>query len=824
MPDSSSRNNAGDSGLGASQRHQVRMVEAMFSQTMACLALLDRDGRFVRANAAFARQFRWDLDDLVGLHCADLVRTDPKIHATALELLGEVTRTRKPIQLIEHPMHAEANPLLPITFWNWRLEPLLDEQGEVEFLFCSLVDATEVRKLGQAKREHLDHVRFLESIHRVSRTIQATNDLEQMLSDVLDVVLSIFDCDRAILMRPCDPDAPTWSVPMERTKPAHPGAFARGLAMTMDADLARMLRVLLDSDGPMQFGPGTSQPVSRAVAERFGFKCFMSMAVYPKTGKPWQFGIQQCSHARVWTTEEVTLFAEIGRQIGAALTSVLMYNDVRAREREFRALAENSPDVIVRYDTACRRIYVNPEFERVNGLSSSQVLGKDPVQLSTELAPMADMFTQRLKSVIETGVTTKIDLAWDRDGKHNFWYVRAVPEFDADGHVVSVLTIWSDITDFKATEETIRKLNADLSATLQAIPDLLFDFDRNGTYLGVWANNPALLATQKDALLGRTVAEVLPAEAAAIVSASLAEADRDGSSFGNVMQLDLAQGTTWFELSVSKKADTGGPAARFIVLSRDVTARKQAEDAVRKLNQDLEQRVSERTAELEQANAELEAFSYSVSHDLRAPLAAIDGFSHLLTQKYEAQLDDEIRRYLDRIRANAVRMGHLIDDILNFSLTSRREMSMATVDMRELAHEVFEELRAATPQRSITLRLGELPPAKGDRAMIRQVLVNLLSNAVKYTAPRPDATIDVEGVADGERNTYRVTDNGVGFDMQYADKLFGVFQRLHGVAEFEGTGVGLAIVKRIVTRHGGQVAAVGKVNEGASVSFTLPPA
>jgi signal transduction histidine kinase len=257
-------------------------------------------------------------------------------------------------------------------------------------------------------------------------------------------------------------------------------------------------------------------------------------------------------------------------------------------------------------------------------------------------------------------------------------------------------------------------------------------------------------------------------------------------------------------------------------LERDIVARTQAEAEVIRLNAELEGRVQERTRALEAANKELESFSYSVSHDLRAPLRAIDGYSAMLTEDYDARLDAEGRRCLERIRSNAVRMGDLIDDMLDFSRMSRREMAVAEIDMKALAREVFDEVRQDAPGRDVMLKLGDLPPAHGDRAMIRQVLVNLISNSVKFSAPRSQGVIEIGGVAEGGENVYTVRDNGVGFDMEYADKLFGVFQRLHGAAEFPGTGIGLAIVKRIVERHGGWVRAEGRPGEGAIMTFALP--
>jgi light-regulated signal transduction histidine kinase (bacteriophytochrome) len=221
-------------------------------------------------------------------------------------------------------------------------------------------------------------------------------------------------------------------------------------------------------------------------------------------------------------------------------------------------------------------------------------------------------------------------------------------------------------------------------------------------------------------------------------------------------------------------------------------------------------------------NRELEAFSYSVSHDLRAPLRSVDGFAQMIEEDYAERLDDEGRRLLQVIRDSAREMGQLISDLLAFSRLSRKELKMGRIGMSELVEDVRQQVEQAETGRAIRWDLGELPPAFGDKATIRVVLINLLANAVKYTRPRREAAIGISGRLEGDAAVYSVTDNGAGFDMAYKDKLFGVFQRLHTTAEFEGTGIGLALVQRIVHRHGGRVWAEGKVNEGATFYFTLP--
>jgi PAS domain S-box-containing protein len=262
-----------------------------------------------------------------------------------------------------------------------------------------------------------------------------------------------------------------------------------------------------------------------------------------------------------------------------------------------------------------------------------------------------------------------------------------------------------------------------------------------------------------------------------------------------------------------------GIGAQMILLAiEDITERKKAEEEIKKLNEDLKHRAFE----LEAAYKELEAFSYSISHDLRNPLLVIGGFSRILLDRDSNHLDEKGQQFLNMIHSNAQKMLQLVDDLLTFSRSEHQQMKPSDIDMGELAKVVFEELKSIIPEQTQQLDIKTLPPARGDPSMIRQVFVNLLSNAIKFTRPKGAGVIEVGCMVEGNQDIYYVRDNGVGFDMQYADKLFGVFQRHPAVNEFEGTGVGLAIVQRIIHRHGGEVWAEGKVNEGATFYFSLP--
>ena len=269
----------------------------------------------------------------------------------------------------------------------------------------------------------------------------------------------------------------------------------------------------------------------------------------------------------------------------------------------------------------------------------------------------------------------------------------------------------------------------------------------------------------------------------------------------------------------SLRRDEHGQAVAILETSNDITDRKRREDQIQGLNQEL----ARRSADLESMNKELEAFAYSVSHDLRAPLRHMAGYTELLQKRVITALDDKSRRYIAMMLDAAKRMGTLIDDLLAFSRIGRAETQKTVVNLGQLAKEALSEVRQEAEGRDIAWKIGPLPDCYGDRSMLRLAFINLLSNAIKFTRTRPRAEIEI-GCADGNRPdvVVFVRDNGVGFDMKYANKLFGVFQRLHQSDTFEGTGIGLATVQRIIHRHGGEVWAEGFVDKGATFYFTTP--
>lgn len=272
----------------------------------------------------------------------------------------------------------------------------------------------------------------------------------------------------------------------------------------------------------------------------------------------------------------------------------------------------------------------------------------------------------------------------------------------------------------------------------------------------------------------------------------------------------------WFQLSVQPIPEG------VFVLSLDISERKHAEKEILKLNTELERRVRERTKQLEDINKELEAFTYSVSHDLRSPLRAIDGFSKIILEDYSNSLDAEGMRLLSIIRNNTLHMDHLITDLLSLSRVTRSELKLAPIDMNKMVNNVFNVILPGEQEKKYNIIIKDLPGCCGDASLLQQVWSNLISNAVKYSSPKENSTIEVNYITNKEDIIYYIKDNGVGFNPDYVHKLFGVFQRLHSASEFEGTGVGLAIVERIIHRHNGKVWGEGKINEGAVFYFSLP--
>lgn len=413
------------------------------------------------------------------------------------------------------------------------------------------------------------------------------------------------------------------------------------------------------------------------------------------------------------------------------------------------------------------------------------------------------------------------------DGVYRWFEARAIPLYASDGTVVQWFGANTDIHEQREMREALRSEKLRLEKMAAASPQLLHSVHStpdghvtfpyvSPAFVKLFGISAEKLAVDGFALLSLYHPDDMPA-----VQRSVEESAKNLAPWRHEWRVRVpGRGEVWIEGHSMPVLEPDGSVTWHGSLN-DITERKNAEQQIKTLNAELEQRVRLRTSELEAANRELEAFSYSVSHDLREPLRAMSGFSRALVEDFGDQLPAQARRYVDSIVGGAARMGRLIDDLLAFSRLARKPLRVRTVDTKALVDECLDALLSAEA-RETEIAVGALSPCQADPALLRQVFVNLLSNALKYSRNRdkPRVVVDCK-TGDAGETIYFVRDNGAGFDMRYAGKLFGVFQRLHRKDEFEGTGVGLAIVQRIVTRHGGRVWADSEPDRGATFSFTL---
>src|SRR6266478_5327613 len=697
--------------------------------------------------------------------------------------------------------------------------PVFSASGDVVQLVGTVMDVTERRR---AEEEHQAHLGFLESMDWVNRAMQGTNDLEQMMSDVLEVVLSVFNCDRAWLVHPCDPDAASWKVPMEHTRPEFPSAFALGRDLPVDSEIANVFQIVRASSSPVRFGQASDHPLPAETATRFGIQSMMGMAIHPKGDQPYMLGLHQCSYPRAWTPQEERLFQEIGRRLEDALTSLLMF---RGRGESERRLEEAQRISHVGYwerDLATNRYTWSDENYRIFGLRPQErSLSFDDVQALLHPADR-DMRAAAVAEALRGGRRYDVEYRVVRpDGEVRFVRSEGDVVRDEAGRLFRVFGTVQDITERKRGEQrrmaqhTVTHILSEAATLEEATPRILQAVcDCLAWDLG------ALWRHDREARVLRCV-EVWHPDSIAVPEFEAASREstlepgiglpgRVWSTREPVFIPDVVHDPDFLRAPVAGReglhATIGSQIGQFI-------ERKQAEDALHRAQAELAHVT--RVATLGELTA-------SIAHEINQPLAAVVNNATACVHWLAAQNLEEARQSAESVIADGHRAGEIIARIR--ALAKKAPSRKDWVDVNETILEVIALARSEVQSNGVSLRtrLGdELPLVLGDRIQLQQVILNLMINAIEAMNEISDAPREllISSVKhDSQSVLVSVRDSGPGLNPESLDRLFHAFY----TTKPHGMGMGLAISRSIVEAHGGRLWAAANVPHGAVFQFTLP--
>ncbi|MGE5619513.1 MAG: PAS domain S-box protein [Sphingomonadaceae bacterium] len=635
----------------------------------------------------------------------------------------------------------------------------------------------------------------LVGIEGVSRDVTERQLAEEGLRETRNYLEKLFNYANAPII--------VWDPDFKITRFNH--AFERLTGHSADEVIGRKLEILF---------PETSRRESLAKIARTLSGEYWESVEIPILRKDGDVRLALWNSANIYAGDGKTLLATIAQ--GQDITERKRAEEaLRESEERYRLLVDGAKGyAIFMLDPQGRVASWGTGAERVNGYLAEEVLGQ-PVSIFYTVEDIeAGRPERELAAAAEEGRCEKQGWRVRRDGSR-FWADTVTTALhDAEGRLRGYSSVTRDVTERKLAEEQLRKL----SRAVEQSPATVVITDTTGSIEYVNPRFTQLTGYTAEEAFGQNPRILKSGETPPEEYKRLWDTITAGGEWRGEFHNRKKNGELYWEYaSISPIRDGDGNITHFLAVKEDITERKRAEDEIRKLNGDL----TRRALELDAINRELESFSYSVSHDLRAPLRAIDGFSQALLDDYHDRLDEQGRHYLQRIRSASDRMDQLIDDMLSLARVTRSEMHREDVNLSAQAEAIAAELRRTQPERQVAFIIQPGVVAHGDARLLRVVLENLMENAWKFTSKHPTARIEFGVAEEGGEKVYFVSDDGAGFDMAYADKLFGAFQRLHAQTEFPGTGIGLATVQRIVHRHGGRIWARGEVEKGAEFYFTL---
>ncbi|HWQ65984.1 MAG TPA: PAS domain S-box protein [Methanospirillum sp.] len=508
--------------------------------------------------------------------------------------------------------------------------------------------------------------------------------------------------------------------------------------------------------------------------------------------------------------------------IRSLITNIIIEEKkVQESEQRYRNVIETQTELICRFRPDGVHIFVNDAYCRFFGKSSDDILGTQFIPgMPVEVISTVGTHFSSLTCEHPTGTQEQLVYAADGSLKWLQWNDKAI--YSPSGEVLEYQSVGRDITGLKHLQENLLASDLLYRSTINAMVDGVHVIDRTYTILlfnhgfDTWFEK---LGIEKGVIIGRNLFDIFP-----FLGDTIRSQYEEVFASGEMVLTEETQNMEGFTIITETRKIPiiiSGSVEKIVTIIRDVTNKRVFEDALRNMNRVLETEVRARTEELEAMVIELDSFTYTVSHDLRGPIRAIDGFAHILSLKADPSLSSDLSYYLTKIFENVTLMDQLIEDLLTFSRMSRQPIERAPIPMRSLAMDIARETASLYPTVRFDLVIDDLPAASGDPILIRQVLVNLISNAMKFSHAHHNPSIHIGYTMEDQTVVYFVSDNGIGFDMEYNEKIFDVFQRLHPAGEFEGTGVGLAIVKRIIIRHGGLIRARSDPGVGSVFSFTI---
>lgn len=782
-------------------RTREREFRTLAENSPDCIARYDTNCRTVYVNPALEKTLGCPASEKLGKTPLELPSID---EARAYqEKVAEVLATGE---------ESEIDLVLPdrgdgVRYHNVRFVAEWREDGAITGALTIGRDITE-RKLAEKARNA--NLWFFESMDKINRAIQGTDDLERMMRDVLDVVLSVFGCDRAYLLYPCAPDAPSWWIPMERTRSEYPGGNAQGVNMPMDPEVADSLSRLLAAKGPVRFGPGTDNPLPTEIAEQYSIKCFMAVAIRPRVDQPWQFGIHQCSHNRQWTADEERLFDAIGHRLADALTSLLSHRDLRKSEAEYRRIVDTAYEGIWMLDEDGLTTFVNARMAEMLGCPQERMLGRPMTDFM-----VAEDFPDHLQWMekCRQGQSDNYERRFCcNDGRIIWTHAAATPIFDPEHHFLGLFGMFADITENKHAEEELRKL----SQAIEQSPVSIIITDTKGRIEFVNSKFCEISGYSRVEALGENTRIFKTGETSAEEYRQLWQTISAGEVWSGKFHNRRKNGELfWEQATIAPVRDAQQRITHYVAVKEDITERKRLEEQLHQA-QKLES---------------IGQLAGGVAHDFNNMLAVILGQTQLALEK--VQPNHTVRLNLHQILKATERSAELTRQLLAFA--RKQVIAPKEIDLNEALTGMLKMVRRLIGEE---IDLAWIPenqplPVNMDPTQIDQILVNLCINARdaisgvgKVTIETHRADIDETYCVDhaeaisGEYVLLTVSDNGRGMDSATLERIFEPFFTTKGIGC--GTGLGLATVYGIVKQNHGFINVYSEPAQGTTFKIYLP--